>query len=360
MLGGLRPGLYTVNAKKEGYIDISSGIKQSHKAMARPGSTTRITITLAEKGSIWDQQKVSIESNDGKPDLVMEDVYLNQMTGVPQLVLSVKNIGEVNVPADTSISLNIERRVLGTHKLIEEYPGSLAMGSPLKSGKTLDLYIGVPGWDPIDPIAPSAYWWVVHIDPDKKPDPDSPPGSSGAGHRTPGTQVSGGRPSPPSPPPGPKGPNQGGPVVTGPKPLEPESQPTLPVPRTDPPWINRMPGYEYPPYGNGVGFGAGGGGDLGLPAPDEYCEYRIVYFGSRIVDDLGENRKALHNAIKWAAKHPTTLWNTTVLLMPSWGGYEGWDDYWDEFATEYPDVILLRWSDLQDQRKLVIDEIDST
>jgi hypothetical protein len=108
----------------------------------------------------------------------------------------------------------------------------------------------------VKPTPENADSETVHIDPDGKPDPDSPPGSAGSGYRTPGTQVSGGhQPGPQPPPPGPKGPNQGGPVVTGPKPLEPESQPTLPVPRTNPPWVNRLPGYEYPPYGNGVGFG---------------------------------------------------------------------------------------------------------
>lgn len=112
------------------------------------------------------------------------------------------------------------------------------------------------------------------------------------------------------------------------------------------------PPMDHPPIPlSGPGNDPGGGGGFPMPAPPAFCEYRIAYFGSRPIDDIGENHKALYNAIKWAARHgQSTI--TKILIMPSWGGYEGWSQ-WQSFASNYSDIIIDRWSDMENERVTV-------
>jgi len=63
-MSGLGPGLYSVIASKEGYT------KQIRMAVVKPGSVTYITINLAEKGSVWDQQTTQTKEIDKLPDLI--------------------------------------------------------------------------------------------------------------------------------------------------------------------------------------------------------------------------------------------------------------------------------------------------
>jgi RHS repeat-associated protein len=186
------------------------------------------------------------------------------------------------------------------------------------------------------------------------PKPQPNPSS---GQQPPKPHITGGgeTPDPPNtlPPPDEDGPSQQGVQTTGHRPLEPETTPTLPIPVTtpDPPWINRLPRITINPTDDSIGFPPGGGGDLGIPSPEEYCEYRLVYFSSNAITNIGSNHQALYNAIKWAARHPPSV-NTTVLLMPSWAGYDGYSQ-WQTFISQYPGIRLLRWSDLSLERELV-------
>ena len=110
--------------------------------------------------------------------------------------------------------------------------------------------------------------------------------------------------------------------------------------------------YEIEPNGGGGGGQPPGeGGGILIESPPGYCEYRLSYFSSKPIDDIGENQKALHNAIKWTARHPDGV-TTVILLMPSWGGYDGYID-WIDFSLTYPDIVVLRWSDKADERATV-------
>ena len=97
VLGGLRPGLYMVNAKKDGYIDVSSGVKQCRMIIVNAGYTTYVKFTLAENGSPWDQQTTQTKEPDKLPTSITLKTPSSKETNIETTTWS---LGKISVSVE--------------------------------------------------------------------------------------------------------------------------------------------------------------------------------------------------------------------------------------------------------------------